>query len=1514
VFLLKKSIINKIFKKFSCLGIFLGAMFLFFSSLYAQVPNAAFTSNITADCSPVTVNFTDLSTNSPIGWHWDFGNGNTSTDQNPSAVYKNAGTYTVTLSVSNLDGGDFEKKTSYITVFANPSANYTSDVTSGCKPLSVQFTDQSAPGSGTINSWSWDAGDGSTYNSQNPSHKYNGAGSYNVSLTVKDDNNCESKFFIEDYIAVSDPPTANFTGSPLTGCVNNLTTTFSNISVQGSDNISSWKWDFGDGSTSTSQNPSNSYSGFGSYDVMLIATDQNACSDTFIQTSYIILSDFTVDFDTALSIVCPDLEAQFTDLSTPNPTSWNWDFGDGDKSTSQNPGNKYDATGSYTVKLVATNQFGCTDSMIKSNHIVFNKVNATFTADTTKNCELPLNVTFTNNSTGESPLQYEWRSDIGSLTDNNQNFANNYNVADVYYPSLKVTDGNGCTDSLNIEQQGDSIWIVEPIAEFTTNITSGCTTLSVSFFDASKSTIGTIDQWDWDFGDPASGANNTSSLQFPAHDYAVDGKYSVTLTITNDMGCTDVILKTNYISVGYLPDTVWFTKTKDTACHGQKVQFYDSSLTIINQWFWTFGDGGTDVQQHAQYEVQDTGWVTVQLLAGYNGCQVLSDMIDSVYVLPPKPDFFASPVRPCDPPFVVDFTDLSRKADSWLWKIFDSGGGLVTTYTDTNPTHTFASTGFYNIELVTYRLTCSDSIKRNSYIQISSLQANFGVDTAIQDLEACDQLTVIYTDSSSSNFTINSWYWEFGDGTDTTVFRSDQDFSTTYPAPHKYDSVGSYTVTLTTTDASPCTRSITRVNYLTVHGSIANFTSDTTTFCVPDSVTFSDVTFTTSSIVEREWYFGDGNVDTVSNSATPGNNYMNRGIYDVTLQVTDSEGCVDDTTITKYIIGTFPYPSYTLKSTRKACIGEELTFTSTSTGTGMSFVWDWGDTSNTDTIQASTITHTWPKDSTYYITLTVIDTNGCDSSFIDSMIIVPDPIARIGIDSISVDCPPLPVNFSDSSITSSDDVVNSWFWQFEENGTGITVQNPAYTFLKADTFDVFLAVQSEVGCRDTLILLDTIIVGGPNGSFTMSPLQCCVPCTVTFKPVTQNNATQIWDYGDGSKIDTIADTDSLVWIYNSAANPHPLLLLDDGVGCNELPADEPIADSIIIADPVAGFFMDKTFLCNADSVSFADTSKTNNPSISLTSWLWDFGDGDSSTAQFPSHYFSDTGVITITLYVTNELNQCVASVSDNIVVNAAPNMQLSISQFEGCVPFTVSFIDSSKAISPINYRRWYFGDDSPYDSIKSTTHTYIESGTYTVRLVLYYGDEKCSSWLTGGKFIKAYDTPAANFEIDSTLSIFKDLEIFFSNTSDISNSIGNHGYLWDFDDKLNVGENNSTLENTSHTYFDIGDYNVSMIVSNSSCADTIVKSFYFDNTDFFVPNVFTPWPTSPGINDEFKIDGLPKESKLVIFNRWGQLVYRSDDYLNNWDGGTLEPDIYYYIATNDVRKKSWKGFVKLIRE
>jgi PKD repeat protein len=132
----------------------------------------------------LTVTFADGSTGDVTSWFWDFGDGGTSTAQNPSHEYTAAGQYTVTLTATGPGGSDTETKTDYIDVSpapVAPVAEFSGSPTSGAVPLTVAFADSST---GDVTSWSWDFGDGGTSTAQNPSHEYTAAGQYTVTLTA----------------------------------------------------------------------------------------------------------------------------------------------------------------------------------------------------------------------------------------------------------------------------------------------------------------------------------------------------------------------------------------------------------------------------------------------------------------------------------------------------------------------------------------------------------------------------------------------------------------------------------------------------------------------------------------------------------------------------------------------------------------------------------------------------------------------------------------------------------------------------------------------------------------------------------------------------------------------------------------------------------------------------------------------------------------------------------------------------------------------------------------------------------------------------------------------------------------------------------------------------------------------------------------------------------------------------------------------------------------------------------
>ncbi|PAV13689.1 cell surface protein, partial [Methanosarcina spelaei] len=253
-----------------------------------EPPIAEFTAEPTSGDAPLTVRFTDQSANTPTSWLWDFGDNSTATEQNVSHIYNAAGNYTVNFTVANADGSDSEVKTEYIVVSeplpGAPVANFTATPTSGTAPLTVNFKDQST---GTVSSYAWDFNNDGNIDSteQSPSYTYVAAGSYTVNLTVSGPGGSNSEVKT-GYIKVtgSSPgkPVAAFSASPASGKAP-LTVAFTDKS---SNIPTKWKWSFGDGTSSTIQNPKHKYSKAGKYTVILTVTNAKG-SNTVTETDYI---------------------------------------------------------------------------------------------------------------------------------------------------------------------------------------------------------------------------------------------------------------------------------------------------------------------------------------------------------------------------------------------------------------------------------------------------------------------------------------------------------------------------------------------------------------------------------------------------------------------------------------------------------------------------------------------------------------------------------------------------------------------------------------------------------------------------------------------------------------------------------------------------------------------------------------------------------------------------------------------------------------------------------------------------------------------------------------------------------------------------------------------------------------------------------------------------------------------------------------------------------------------------
>ena len=548
----------------------------------------------------MVVQFSDSSGGNPSSWKWDLGNGTISVLQNPSVAYFNPGTYTVKLVIKNSYGIDSVTKLKYITVYSSPEIHFGSSDVTGCFPLTTQFTDSSIAGSGSISNWQWDFGDGNLSGLQNPQHTYTSVGSFNVSLKATNSYGCTTSKTIKNYINIQTGVKAGFTNSTSKTCKAPATINFTNKSS--GVGALSYVWNFGDGSLSTSANPSHTYNSSGSYTVSLIVNNTTGCTDTLVKQKLITIGNTTADFEIP-KLVCAETPVAISNTSNPTPASASWDFGDGTFSNSVNVVKSFAKAGNYTVKMISNNG-ACIDSVSKILTVVAKPV-VDFSVSDSVSCAAPFNVDFLNQSSGTtnftnnttSAQTYYW--DFGDGTNSNQQSpSHTYTKDGNYTVKLFVTNASGCVDSL---VKTAYIRIKKPSASINGLPQKGCAPLTHKF----TSTINSLEQvsnYHWDFGDGKSSDSIT-----PTHTYTLPGTYDVTLTYTTAGGCVDSVKKVKGIVVGSKPAANYVADPLE-ACAYKEINFTDKTTGNPDQWVWFFGDGGSAVNQNPSHLYNDTGY------------------------------------------------------------------------------------------------------------------------------------------------------------------------------------------------------------------------------------------------------------------------------------------------------------------------------------------------------------------------------------------------------------------------------------------------------------------------------------------------------------------------------------------------------------------------------------------------------------------------------------------------------------------------------------------------------------------------------------------------------------------------------------------------------------------------------------------------------------------------------------------------------------------------------------------
>lgn len=612
-----------------------------------------------------------------------------------------------------------------------------------------------------------------------------------------------------------------------------------------------------------------------------------------------------------------------------------WYFGDGQTSTAWEPLHQYANFGTYSVMLVTHNTTsGCSDTMIKQVDIISPTANVT--ASQTLFCP-ETTVTFTGSLSGGTATNYFWiitgAANAGANTFTLPTYTYTFHNAGHYNVLLIVTDQNNCQDSV---LKSNYILADKPIPGFSASPTIGCTPLTVLFTDTSTSLSGAkITNRVWDFGNGTAATTNKTI----SHTYPLQGDYSVSLKVTDSLGCVDSLVKPLYIHASK-PSASFVTTS--FGCAEAYVPFSNGSQRA-SKYFWDFGDGDTSTVFQPSHVYTASGKYTITLVATDTlGCKDTFKMTQGLDVYKATASFTMSDSIAVCPPLSVHLINTSPSGQTFLWNY--GNGGKSNVY---SPYVLYSSHGDFIVKLIATEIHgCKDTA--TGHIKILGFNGGF----SYAPLSGCVPLTVSYYDTLSG---IPNAVWDFNDGYTQLINGP--------TATHTYTIPGTFIPRIIFTNGKGCTSFNNGTDEIHVDAAEAGFTWGPA--CEYQDIFFHDTSKSYfSSIITRWWVFDDGLTDVVPN---PKHHYGPPGSYPVQLSVLNGNGCKD--TIVK-MVDVHALPLISAGPDTIICLHDSATLTP---GGGVSYVW-----SPISYLDCSTCTnpHAGPPIKFSYI-VTGTDINGC---------------------------------------------------------------------------------------------------------------------------------------------------------------------------------------------------------------------------------------------------------------------------------------------------------------------------------------------------------------------------------------------------------------------------------------------------------------------------------------------------------------------------------------------------------
>ncbi len=1123
----------------------------------------------------------------------------------------------------------------------------------------------------------------------------------------------------------------------------------------------------------------------------------------FVVLSLVAGAQPVADFTASPLEGCAPLTVYFTDASTGNINSYNWNLG-GTPSGVQNPSRTFTAPGTYNISLTVTGPGG-TDTKVKNGYVVIYKkpdINFTATLTPTSGC-LPLQVQFTPIVTlnQPGPATYTWDFGDGSPTSHGITPVHTYTTTGPF--SVTLTVGSQFCDS-SVTKPSFITTYTRPVAQFLSDSDYLCSPTGTIKF-TNNSSGGPFSSVFWRFGDNTTGNGSPIS-----HTYTTGATtYDVAMIVTDAHGCMDSAKATSYIKKYVF--TPSFTSA-NAVCEGASISFFNTTSGTLSSSEWSYGDGGTDQGTSVAHVYNTSGNFPVTLSTGIGPC--VKTLTKSITVNPkPVPTISFSPAIPCPAPVTVTFTATNTNSAITNSLTYDWDFGDGNTALNTNPAADVYQTNGYKTVQVTATdavtgcagVTIDDSVAIRKIIPpcLACLHMVFA-----SPQEGCVPLVSDFSASLGSSLPVQppftppapypvpiaTYNWTFGGGSPAT--------STSATPQDTFKVIGDYTVTLNGVTANGCTFS----DAITVHADGVvkpSFTATPDSVCPNEVVTFYNTTPVVSGTT-YSWNLGDTSFAHNNANFLPSikHSYAKSGSSTIALS-TNHNGC--DTTISKtdYI---FVKPASADFLYRVECPPKKapfiygVTFMDGSVG-ATSWNWDFGDFT-TSTLQ-NPPTH-------YYNTTGVFQVRLIVSNSIFGCI---DTVVR----AVTTYNSSLGISANDSSVCLGDEIrlsglfngaaAASYSWIFDNNPTQtpyITDNLLDYIFPAAGQHTVTLVTASgpQNTCLDTVTIPDFILVSHPVIKFGASPSPIgCTPFIVTLRDSTKPTATtniisREWDFGDGSTPLT-GNTANPVHTYTTGVYSVKLKVTDN-IGCT----DELTKTNYIQARKPNAVFNaanGKTTLCaRIDSVMFINSSSGVGP---LT-YLWNFGDGTTSTAFQPKKAYTAAGTYTVRFIVFDTSGCSDTVLLNNYIKVNAPKAGFTMDKsIAACKPLTVNFTNTSSN-GAIKYS-WDFEPGSPLNALPNPTHTFPNSGIFNVVLTATDANG-CIDTAVRQVYVLGY---AGAFTTTPS-------DICAGQATTFSASITNVPKIfWDFDDGTGDTSNSPVI---THTYSTPGTYFPIAIFSDGS--------------------------------------------------------------------------------------------------